>query len=318
MGKPRLEKLESTHFRCGCGHEFESAPDRVLDEPSWWWHPYRYFAECGACGEEAPQDSRYRGLLKAHAFATGPTTEAGKAMSAANLNGHPTPEEAQKTRFNAITHGLTARVATNYPAKPGKYARCATCVYLNHECIPDAPAYHKNPPACLARVELHMKHQIAFDSGDPGLLLTLRAETQANIQAIMDDILLDIAQRGVALVAPAWKINPKTGDVVLGRYLDETTGEFKTIYDVSANPLIKPLLELISKNNLSLEDMGMTPKVTREQEMMQGFLDDEKENRESAGNYRDRIEQQQDMLLKLIRNSYRDGDVIEAEIIEHG
>lgn len=315
MGKPRLEPLTSTHFCCRCGHEFEAEPDQVIDKPEWEWHPFEYFCACPECGDRAIQSPRYRGLLKAHALATGPVTEQGKANSAANLVGHPTPEEAKKTRFNAITHGLFSKVANYYPTKPGKYARCEGCDYYGQECIENPPAGHKNPPACLSRVELFMQHRMAFDTGDTGLLNTLRSDTQAGIQAIINDIILDITQRGVTLVAPQWKINPQNGKVVIADYIDPENLERVVIHEVRAHPLLKILIEYISKNNLSLEDMNMTPKVQEESEIMKGFIDDSSDARETAHDFRERMEQQTQALFRLINNSYANdkAKVIEGE-----
>jgi len=319
MGKARFEKLNYTNFRCCNGHEFGSEPDRVVDEPEWYWHPFRYFCACPECGVEAEQDSKYRGLLKAHAHATGPKTEEGKAASAANLLGHPTPTEALKTRFNAIQTGIYAEVATYYPAKPGKYPHCDGCSYYGSECVQNPGPSHSNPPACLVRVELFMKHHLAFESGDPTLLNGLRAGTQSSLQALIDDMILAITSTGVELRAPDWKVNPTTGKPVFATYKDTDSGEQVLIEKISAHPLLKILIEFISKNNLTLDDMGMTPKVVTEQGMMQGFLDDSKENRESASEYQQKLQKQGDHLLELITNSYNTGEkVIDGEVIEGG
>lgn len=319
MGRAHLEKLTSTHFRCPNSHKFEAEPDVVVDKPEWDWHPFEYFAQCPECGTEAAQDPRYRGLLKAHANATGPTTAEGKARSAANLEGHPTPAETKKTRFNAITHGLTSKVANFYPAKPGRYDRCSGCSYYGHECIQDPPSTHVNPPACLSRVELFMQHRMAFETGDTGMLSQLRSDMQAGISSIINDMMLDIAQRGVTLSAPQWKIDVKTGAVVLASYFDEELGKRVTIHEVRAHPLLKILMEFIQKNNLSLEDMGMTPQVQAENSMMQGYLDDAGESKESAEDWRNRIEQQQNTLAELITRSHkRDEKVIDGEVISDG
>lgn len=319
MGKPRLEQLTSTHFRCANGHEFESSPDQVEDMPEWDWHPFKYSCKCPECDLVADQDSRYRGLLKAHARATGPKTPEGKAMSSANLDGHPTPEESQKIRFNAITHGLNARVANYYPAKPGKYTRCDSCDYYGNECIENAPSPHKNPIACLSRVELFMQHRMAFDTGDAGLLTALRSDTQAGVQAIINDIILDITQRGVTLTAPQWKINQATGKVVIADYIDPDNYERVVIHEVKAHPLLKILIEYISKNNLSLEDMNMTPKVQSENELMTGYLDGEKTEQESQTGFRDKVLEGQKALMKLIDNSHdSDMKVVGGQVFENG
>ncbi len=319
MGKPRLDQLDSTHFRCPDGHEFEASPDRVEDKPEWDWHPFEYFCKCPECDQVAEQHSRYRGLLKAHARATGPKTTEGKAMSAANLKGHPTPEEALKTRFNAVTHGQDAKVANYYPAKPGKYPRCEHCDYYGNDCIEKPPANHKNPLACLSKVELFMQHTMAFESGDAGMLTGMRANMQAGISSIMDDIILAIAQRGVEIVTPQWKVNPQTGGVVIAKYLNGETEKMVTIEDVRANPLLKTLMEIITKNNLSLQDMNMTLKVQSDNEFMGGYLEEEKGKSESSGDFQKKMIAQHDLLMDLIGNSYsNDAKVINGEVIDNG
>ncbi|UGA37566.1 zinc ribbon domain-containing protein [Chromobacterium haemolyticum] len=122
MAKRDLSKqLESLTFRCpACGNTFDAAPSRVEDEPCLEHHPFTYFADCTRCGEEAAQAPFHKSLVKAWSKATGPKTAAGKAASARNLEGHPTAEEALRTRFNALKHGMTAETAQYFPARPGQ------------------------------------------------------------------------------------------------------------------------------------------------------------------------------------------------------
>lgn len=172
MRRRAQSPLEEVTFRCEwCGHQWESAPERVEDCEDLPWHPWRYACACPSCHKEAGQVWWERNLLKAHAHATGPRTPEGKAATAANLEGHPTPEEAQRTRFNSLKHGLFARTATYFPARPGKYPHCATCEWFNNGCDENPPPGKKNPPACMKRTELFMRHQIAFESRDPAFWL---------------------------------------------------------------------------------------------------------------------------------------------------
>lgn len=113
------QPLDQITFHCdACYRSFKAAPRRVEDEPETEHHPFRYFAVCPRCDAECEQARFERGLIKAWASATGPRTPEGKAASAKNLEGHPTPEEALRTRFNAMKHGMAAKVATYFPAKP--------------------------------------------------------------------------------------------------------------------------------------------------------------------------------------------------------
>lgn len=255
--------LKTVSFRCAaCFNKFQAEPDRVEDSPKREWHPFSYFCACPYCGMEAEQASHEKALMASFGRHTGPKTAAGKRISAQNIDGHPTAEEAQRTRFNAITHGLSARVATYYPAKPGKYPACETCHVDHYEC--------SQSQACMKRTELFMRHHIAFQMKDPEMLTDIRADLQANVQAIIDDIIQSIIIDGVTLRNPAWYYD-KDGGFHLAEY-SGTNGERFFIEEVKAHPLLKTLGEFISKNNLSLGDMAMTPKVVDDQETLQGHL----------------------------------------------
>jgi hypothetical protein len=92
-------------------------------------HPFRYFAQLPGLR----RGERAAGLVGARAdgwrtrLRPGPVTAEGKAAAAKNLEGHPTPQESRLTRFNAMKHGMEARTATYFPAKPDKYAFCEGC-----------------------------------------------------------------------------------------------------------------------------------------------------------------------------------------------
>ncbi|MCW5627162.1 MAG: hypothetical protein KIT73_20765, partial [Burkholderiales bacterium] len=122
-----LSEVTFSCRQCYGGRTFKASPDRVEDAPEDPVHPWRYFAACPQCGAEVEQAQYERALLKAWLNATGPRTAEGKAATAANLEGHPTAEEALRTRFNAMKHGMSARVATYFPAKPDGYAHCSGC-----------------------------------------------------------------------------------------------------------------------------------------------------------------------------------------------
>jgi hypothetical protein len=186
-------------------------------------------------------------LIKAHSRATGPTSEDGKAASARNIEGHPTPEETRLTRFNAIKHAQRAEVATYFPAKPGKYSACNGCEFLEG-CADQV--------ACLKKTELFMRHHIAFETRDPTLLTSMRASLHAKVQAIIDDILLSIIQDGVRIKAPQWYYD-KDGGFHLAEYTDDA-GERRLIEEINSHPLLKTLGDLIGKVGLTLSDEGMT------------------------------------------------------------
>lgn len=310
MGKPRHDPLKTVAFSCpDCRHSWEAEPERIEAAPSQDWHPHAYFSTCPACGAEAGQAAWQRGLLKAWANSTGPRTPEGKAASAANLEGHPTPEEAKRTRFNAMKHGLFARTATFFPAKPGRYPHCKSCEHLETEaCVEQR--------ACLKRAELFLRHQVAFEQGDPQMLMSLRADTQAGVQALISDMLLTIyLDGGPRLKSPEWYYD-KEGDFHLAAYIDENGNEVR-IEKLEAHPLLKPLIDFLSKNAMTLADLEMTPKSRDEQEALQGYLDGKREDEETALEYQERQTLALERLREQIEASQRQlrRDPV---LIEHG
>lgn len=266
MAKKRdLSKpLETVTFRCtDCRHTFDAIPTRIDDAPEIEYHPFSYIGECPECRCECEQASFQRGLLKAWANATGPRTPAGKAATARNLDGHPTPEEALRTRFNAMKHGMNAETAQYFPAKPGRYPACSNCDVDWDYCA--------SQPACLKQTQLFMQHHAAFEQRNPKHLQTIYSSMQASITAIIQQILQTIIADGVKLESPAWAVD-REGGVVIGEYQDLATGKMHRIMEVKAHPLLKPLQEFLSRNNLSLSDMGMTPKAIEQEEQQMGRL----------------------------------------------
>ena len=266
MGKKRdlSIPLSEVTFKCvNCNCNFDAVPVRIEDDPSSLHHPYEYFASCVRCGDEVGQAPHHKNLLKAWAHATGPRTIEGKAASTKNLEGHPTPEEALRTRFNAMKHGMTAQVAQYFPARPDKYPACSSCTVDRDYCAAQ--------PACVQQTQLFMLHHAAFEQKDPKLLQPIFANMQASITALVEQIIQTIIADGVKLEAPAWAINHKTGDIVIGEYFDSETREMRTIMEVKAHPLIKSLQEFLSRNNMALSDLGMTPKmIEKEDEALAG------------------------------------------------
>jgi hypothetical protein len=125
---PKFDPRALVTFQCQpCKNTFEVEPERIQDAPELEHHPFRYFAECPKCFGEVEQALWERALMKAWQNATGPKSEERKAAAAKNLEGHPTPDEARRTRFNAMKNGLHARSATHFPAKPDGYSFCSGC-----------------------------------------------------------------------------------------------------------------------------------------------------------------------------------------------
>jgi len=291
------DQLEQIRFRCReCGHQWEGAPARVVEQPATPWHPWDYFAPCPECGEEAAQAAWERNLLKAHAHATGPKTDDGRARSLENLEGG---RQSQVSRFNAMKHGMFARTATYFPARPGKYPACDGCEYLNNGCGTE----HK---ACMKRAELMMQYQIATDTGDVSLLKQLQGGNQAALQGMINDMILSIAQDGgPRQIVPVWTKDNETGRIDLVEFFDKATGEHRTLNEIKAHPLLKHLIDFIQKNNMTLEDMGMTAKQQGEEATLRGQLADQNAARETVLGFQKRTAKSVEGLKDLIGRSHK-------------
>lgn len=238
-----------------------------------------------------------RNLLKAWSEAAGPKTYEGK----------------RRSRFNRLTHGLTAKVATYYPARPGKYPQCNGCRYLDSmECL--------ELGGCLSRTELMLRHLMAYESNDPRMLQNLNAERQAHLAALIDDMILAIIQDGgPRSMTPEW-YSDKEGGFHLARYLDERSGEYIQIHRNEAHPLLKPLMDLIAKNGMTLTDQGMTPKVQEDHALLEGELAEEAGDRESMQEYARRqagaLEDLAGMIKRSRERTEQDPVLLEHQAIE--
>lgn len=248
------EQLRHVNFQCGnCRRGFSGVPDLVEDDPETEWHPHRYYANCPRCGaENQPQANWERALMKAHQESTGPVTPQGRAASASNLAGHPTPEEARLTRFNAMKHGLSARVATFFPARPGKYTFCETCDV--------DPVWCANQPACAKQTELFMLHHAAVEQRDPKHLGRIHADVVAALTAALQMCLQTVLADGVVIKTPKVELS-RDGVPVTLSYVD-ANGEKQFVYDYHSNPAFKPIADLVSRLGLSMTDLGLTYRAT--------------------------------------------------------
>lgn len=289
-----LKTLSQINFWCqACKHRWTAEPDpsRISDNPDTPWHPWSYSAVCEACGAEAVQAAWERNLLKAHAHATGPRQGAPH-----NLFANATPEQKARWRFNGLKHGLFSKTALFFPAKPGKYPQCERCEYRYNGCG-QGDFY-----ACALKAELFQRHRMALETRDPSLLSTLRADMQANLTGLLDDMILAVARTGVELKTPEWTTD-KDGNVIIARYLDDEDGQIKTIFKLREHPLIARIFEAVQKNALSLADMGLTPKAQEDADIMRGNLAVETAETESALEYQRRQTEALENLQVLIARS---------------
>lgn len=304
----RSDPLKEVNFHCrACGARFVAAPARVEEAPEDAYHPWRYFSQCSKCEAEAAQAGWERALLKAWTKATGPRTAEGLAATAKNLEGHPTPEESRRTRFNAMKHGLDAKVATYFPAKPDRYARCRTCEVDRDWCA--------KQPACVKQHEPFLLYHAAFEQRNPRLLAGIYAETQAVVYGLLNEILLTIVADGAKIESPEYYTDPD-GRLIVATYIDET-GKRRIIKKIEAHPLFKPLAELLSRNNLSLADMGMTAKVIDDEQEAMGRLRSDEDSRAALAHFgqqtADSVNALRDMLQRAQVNRARDPVLIEHQ-----
>lgn len=308
MAKDRSKPLSEINFYCRpCFQSFKAEPGRVEDAPEAEHHPFEYFAPCPKCGEACEQAAWEKGLLKAWANATGPKTEEGKAATAANLEGHPTKEEALRTRFNAMKHGLAARTATYFPAKPDGYDFCRACDVDRVWCA--------GQPACAKKTELFMLHHAAFEQKNPKHLTGIYADLQASLFAVLQQILQTIIADGVKVETVKWYTN-KDGEVLVAEYVDEDGRRRIMKESIIAHPLFKPLGELLSRAGLSLADMGMTAKVIEAEDEEMGRLQEDQQQRGSMLEFQQRQTSALEALAGAIDRA-RSNKLRDPVLIEH-
>jgi len=250
------EQLRQVNFQCGaCRRGFSGVPDLVEDDPATPWHPHRYYASCPRCSAaHQPQANWERALMKAHHESTGPISQEARSASASNLAGHPTPAEARLTRFNAMKHGMQARVATFFPARPGKYSFCETCDV--------DPVWCANQPACVKQTELFMLHHAAVEQRDPKHLGRIHADLMGALTAALQMCLQTVLADGVVIKAPKVELSREGVPVTLS-YTD-ANGETQFVYDYHSNPAFKPIADLVSRLGLSMSDLGLTYKAAED------------------------------------------------------
>lgn len=309
MRKDWSAELSSCSFRCDvCRHTWQAKPDLVEPDAEAPHHPYRYFGHCPSCeAQNQPQAPWERALLKAHQMATGPRTPEGVAATTANLAGHPTPEETMRTRFNAMKHGMHARTATYFPAKPDGYAHCARCDVDRDYCAAQ--------PACVKQVELFMLHHAAFEQRDPKVLGRVHSDLHAALVATLQLCLQQVLGDGVVIKTP--KVQVFEGTSVTLQWTD-SAGQRHTVYEYAANPVFKPLTDLISRLGLSLQDLGMTQQAGDEQDAaLRGRLAGAGQPvAEQLASYADRMATAMERLGKVIGEARAEAEA-DPVLLEH-
>ena len=281
MPAPQPDRpAELVKFTCAdCQHSWQCAPERTEDAPDAPWHPFDYWAACSECGAEASQDRRQWGSWKGAAHATGPKTEEGKAASSANLDGYPTAEQMKTARFNALKTGKHAAVAQFFPAKPGRYAECAQCPYFSQFADPAEPTKiciqipiggHVNDQWCRQRLEIWGVFQRAFEDKDPGQLAAINADSQYANHALMNQMLQEIVADGVTIKTPIFA--QTSIGIQFVRFVDQEGVEHQMV-DTKAHPVLKYYLEMLSRNKLDMDSMGMTARHAADDDVLEGHLE---------------------------------------------
>lgn len=149
---------------------------------------------------------------------------------------------------------------------------------------------------------------------DPDALRDINADNQAQIQAIFSDILLAIVRTGVELQSPEWYTD-KEGRLHIAEHVT-AEGDVKTIMKVEAHPLLKPMIEILSRNNMTLGDMRMTPKVHEEEADIQGFIAARNVTEDTMTDFAARQTEALERLAGLIERS-RDLQKRDPVLLEH-
>lgn len=313
MAKDWSAALREVNFRCGgCRHAWSGEPDLVEPAPDVEHHPHRYFATCPKCGvEHQPQAAWERALMKAHQSSTGPKTAEGLKAVGANLAGHPTPEESLRTRFNAMKHGIHARTATYFPAKPDKYSFCAQCDVDRVWC--------GQQTACVKQTEIFMLHHSAFQARDPKILSRLHADLQSGLTATLQMLLQETLGDGVILRVPKVVLD-KDGQSTTLTYLDGE-GKRQYIHEIQTHPGLKAIAELVSRLGLSMADLGMTVRAAdAEADAMPGRLLMDAQTQEALSSFGERMAATmaaaKDMLAKSAQLTREDPVLVEHEANE--
>lgn len=283
MAKDWSTQLSAVNFRCeGCKHAWEAEPDLIEPAPDLEHHPFRYFATCPKCAAaNQPQAAWARALLKAHQASTGPKTPEGMAAVAKNLEGHPNAEAVLRTRFNAMKHGMAAKTATYFPARPDKYSFCAQCDVNRGWCGEQA--------ACVKQTEIFMLHHAAFETRNPRVLGGIHADLQAGLTAMLQMLMQGALADGVVIKQPKVELD-RDGTPVTLTYLNEA-GTRVPLYDHQAHPALKAISDFVNRLGLNMADLGMTVRTAGDEDddTAGGILKLDDKTRETLSDFNTRM-----------------------------
>ena len=283
LQRPEI-RFHCTRNSGGCGARFSSSNYQTSGYPEQDFHPYQHTASCPRCGEDVNPAAHQVAAWKAASLPL--SLESRAKISAAQKARDPASYAISKS--NRMITGANAKVLKVWPAKPGTYAECDTCEFLTNGCKTDFQH-------CADKTDLYVKFLMAQETGNSAFIGQEMAATQAGMAAITASMIRSLAQKGVTMEVPVYA---KTENgIEVATYTDDE-GKKRTITRTEANPLLPHLINYVSKNNLTLSDMGITPKVKEEQRQLQGFLDSKEADRETQ---LDAINAQQTLVQNLLR-----------------
>src|SRR5205085_5892151 len=136
-----------------------------------------------------------------------------------------------------MKHGMQARVATYFPAKPDGFSFCSSCDVDRAWCAAQ--------PACVRQTELFMRTHAAMDQRDPKKLAPILSDILAAVTASLQMCLQTILADGVVIKTPRVELS-RDGVPIALKYTDQSGVEHHS-YDYAANPAFKPATDLISR-----------------------------------------------------------------------
>lgn len=293
MEETAKNPLLNVNFYCHrCRNKFEREPEKIVDAPER-FHPHLYYATCPKCSHEAEQAHWEKGLMAAYGNRMGPKTPESKAKVALNLEKAHTPEIHARTRFNGLKTGLHAHVLNYFPARPGQYPMCEACDLKESICATNT--------ICMKEADRHMRYRLAFENKDYSMIMEDHAALHANVQSIINNIVMQLIKTGVEIKQPVWYLD-KEGVFNLAEYTD-SEGEQRFLTEIKAHPLLKVLTEFIGKTSLSLADLGMTPRVQEQDSSIKGHLEADAVRGDSLLEYQERQANALEGLKAMIENS---------------
>lgn len=205
--------------------------------------------------------------------ATGPTSDAGK----------------KRVALNAWQHGRNAsKFHLMAPAKPGKYAICADCQYMD-EC-------KKEYRYCPLDLETLARFVQAYKEGAVNDLRELAGLAQANLHKIFNEMIHHILTKGVAIEKKTPIFN-KEGEILL-----DENGDPMFNISFEKNNLVKDLPAFIATMGFDAISQDMTPRTRQESETLKGYVDDKVTDQQTMLELKKRTHEELKRMREALQN----------------